>query len=241
MYVKLLTKLTKIDLYIFNNNIKNMFRKDFEIYLYKNKLNTQTLLDLLPQLSSQTIKSITKDLGFKENEKEDELYVFTDGGCKKNGKSDAVAGYSVFFTDNEDSILYKFNTTKNILKDPTNNKAELSGIKYVFQTIDENIDVFKNKNIVICTDSMYSINCIEKWAKNWQKNNWLNAKGEPVKNQDIIKKIISLKEKLTDTVQIKFKHVFSHLKEPEDKSSLEYKLWYGNKKVDDNINLLLLK
>lgn len=217
-----------------------MSRKDFEIYLYKNKLNTQTLIDLLPQLSSQTIKSIIRDIGVSGNQKENDLYIFTDGGCKKNGKSNAIAGYSVFFTDDEDSVLYKFNTTKNVLIDPTNNKAELSGIKYIFQTIDENIDIFKNKNVIICTDSMYCINCIEKWAKNWQKNNWLNAKGEPVKNQDIIKKIINLKDKLNDVIQIKFKHVFSHLKEPEDKLSLQYKLWYGNKKVDDNINMLTL-
>lgn len=221
-----------------------MSKKDFEIFLYKNKLNTQTLIELLPQLTSNTIKNLMKDLGYNENENknesEQEFYIFTDGGCKKNGKSGAIAGYSVFFTEDEDSIFYNFNTTKKVLIEPTNNKAELSGIKYIFQTIYENKDLFKDKKVVICTDSMYCINCIEKWSKNWKSNNWMNAKGESVKNQDIIKKILDIKDILQDFLEIKFKHVFSHIQEPIDKNSLQYKLWYGNKVVDDNINKMLI-
>lgn len=217
-----------------------MSRKDLEIFLYKNKLNTKSIIDLLPQLSSSTIKGLIKDLvpeSLSDFDSNNILYIHSDGGCRKNGKDGAVAGYSVFFTDDEDSMFYQFNTTKQIITEPTNNKAELSGIKYVFKTINENKDLFKNKPIVICTDSMYSINCIEKWSTNWQKNNWRNAKGEPVKNQEIIKQILTFKKELSD-IDIKFRHIFSHVQEPEDKSSLQYKLWYGNNKVDTNINKL---
>lgn len=217
-----------------------MTRKDLEIFLYKNKLNTKSIIDLLPQLSSSTIKSLIKDLipeKGTETKNDDILYVFTDGGCKMNGKNGAIAGYSVFFTDDEDSIFYQFNTTKRLITEPTNNKAELSGIKYIFKTINENKELFQGKQIIICTDSMYCINCIEKWSVNWQKNDWKNAKGEPVKNQEIIKQILNFKKEL-DEFQIKFRHVFSHVQEPEDKSSLQYKLWYGNNKVDTNISLL---
>lgn len=218
-------------------------RKDFEIFLYKNKLNEKSLIDILSLLSSQTVSFLMKDLNKLSDKILDEkLYIFTDGGCIRNGKPNCKAGYSVFFTNDSDSILYPFNTTKLIIKEPTNNKAELSAIKYAFLTIRENIDVFENKNIIICTDSMYSINCIEKWANSWIKNDWKNSKGEPVKNKNIIETILESKKYIQDqnkNIKIDFKHVFSHTQEPEDKKSLGYYLWYGNNVVDENIKKIL--
>jgi ribonuclease HI len=227
-------------------------KKDFEIFLYKNKYNTKTLIDFLPQLSSKTINYLLKDLGYQDTAKDtikdidtdnNKLYIFSDGGCKSNGKKKSdisSAGYSVFFTDDNTSPFYKFNTTNLLDDEPTNNKAELSAILLIFDIIHDNIELFKSFEIIICTDSMYSINCIDKWSKNWVKNNWKNAKGESVKNQDIIKNILEKKKYITDhNIKITFNHVFSHLQEPNDKDSLQYKLWYGNKKVDDNINYLL--
>jgi len=41
----------------------------------------------------------------------------------------------------------------------------------------------------IITDSMYTINCINTWISGWKKNNWKSSTGEPVKNQDLIKKL----------------------------------------------------
>lgn len=215
-------------------------RKDFEIFLYKNKLNTKTLLDVYNQLSTKTIESLLYDLN-KESQKSQEntLYIFTDGGCKSNGKKNAKAAYSVLFTKYPDSPFFSFNKTKS-LSDPSNNKAELYGIKVVFKTISKNIDLFKNKNIIIYSDSMYSIKCIETWSKNWEKSNWKNSKGEDVKNQDIIKEILEYKEIISNLdIKTSFKHVFSHTKAPEDKSSLQYTIWEGNNIVDENIKNLL--
>lgn len=217
-------------------------RKSFEIFLYKNKLNTKTLIDILPELSSKTIELLSKDLNANTNANTNvsDFYIFSDGGCKGNGKRNAKAGYSVFFTDDPDSPFYNFNTTRLVVTDPTNNKAELSGIKCIFKTINENLDLFKNHNIVICTDSMYSINCLEKWYKSWIKNNWQNSKGEDVKNQDLIKQILEYKTNIDkNDIKAKLKHVFSHTQEPSDKTSLQHKLWYGNNLVDENINKIL--
>jgi ribonuclease HI len=213
-------------------------RKSFEIFVYKNKLNTKTLIDILPQLSSKTIEFINKDLNI--NTDVSDFYIFSDGGCRSNGKKNAKAGYSVFFTDDQDSPFYNFNTTRLVVTDPTNNKAELSGIKCIFKTINENLDLFKNRNIIICTDSMYSINCLEKWYKSWIKNNWKNSKGEDVKNQDLIKQILEYKTNIDkNDIKTKLKHVFSHIREPSDKTSLQWKLFNGNRIVDVNINKIL--
>jgi ribonuclease HI len=228
-------------------------KKDFEIFLYKNKINSKTLIDILPQLSSKTISNLYNDLEqlrikvdeckSKNTDKNtDKLCIFTDGGAYRNGKPDCKAAYSVLFTEESESIMYKFNTTRMITKDPSNNKAELSAIKYVYKIIYENADVFENKKIVICSDSEYSINCITKWSSNWIKNDWRNSKGECVKNQDIIKKILDYEKTIRESgknIEIEFKHVFSHTQEPDDKNSQAYFLWYGNNYVDKNIGKIL--
>lgn len=100
--------------------------------------------------------------------------------------------------------------------------------------------MFKQKNIIVCTDSMYSVNCITKWASKWEKNNWKTANGSDVKNEELIKNILKLYKYFGDNnIKISFKHVFSHLKEPSTKNSLDYLLWYGNNEVDKKINQLL--
>jgi len=220
-------------------------RKDFEIFLYKNKFNQKSLINIAGSLSNKTITSILNDLVQQTepvDNDENTIYVFTDGGCSKNGKANSKAGYSVVFSMDDDSILYEFNTTRLVVKDPTNNKAELSAIRYVFKTIVENSDLFENKTVIVCTDSMYSINCLEKWYKGWIKNDWKNAKGEDVKNQDIIKNILTLKDNINSDnkkIEIKFNHVFSHTQEPDDKSSFKHFLWKGNNMVDENIKKIL--
>lgn len=217
-------------------------RKDFQVFLYKNKLNEKSIVDLVNTFSSKTIEYMMKDLEKLSSKKDDQdtLYIFTDGGCSRNGKSDCKAGYSVIFTTDEESNLYDFNTTRLVVKDPTNNKAELSAIKYVFKTISENTDLFKDKTIKICTDSMYSINCIDKWSDGWIKRDWKNAKGEDVKNQDIIKAILEFRKRIGDqSIKVSFQHVFSHVQAPTQKDSLEYYLWNGNNIVDENIKEIL--
>lgn len=223
-------------------------KKDFEIFLYKNKLNAISLIDILSKLSSKTIKYLMDDLNIEQenvNKESDEqnnnLYIFTDGNCKNNGKYNSRAAYGVFFTDDMTSPYYKFNTCEHLKEnEPTNQKAELTAMLTVFNIIDKNIELFISKNIIICTDSMYTLKCIKEWYVKWEKNNWKTSKGEIVKNVSLIKSIIELKKQLEQKqINIQYKHVFSHTSEPFEKNNKAYKLWYGNKTVDDMINKIL--
>lgn len=183
----------------------------------------------------------TLPFNIKGTQQDTLTYVFTDGGCKRNGNPNSKAAYSVFFTENQDSPFFKFNTSQHLTEEPTNNRAELSGILYIFKTVYENKTLFQNQHIIICTDSMYSINCIQKWSKNWILNNWKNAKGQDVKNKELIQEILRYRNDLQGDLSfnIKFQHIFSHTKPPSDKNTLSYYLWFGNNKVDENINKLL--
>lgn len=218
-------------------------RKDFEIFLYKNKINEKTILDVLPRLSSKTIKYIMNDLEIiQQGETDNVLYVFTDGGCKNNGKKQAKGGYAVFFNDNPDSEYFTLNKVGLIVTEPTNQKAELTAMYHLFDILQENTSLFVNKKIVICSDSMYSIKCINEWSKKWELNDWKTSKGESVKNCDLIKKVLNLKKQCEDNgINVVFKHVFSHTTAPTDKSSKEYQLWYGNFTVDKMINEAIVK
>lgn len=168
------------------------------------------------------------------------FYIFSDGNCKSNGQKGARAGYSAFFTEDKKSPLYTFNKTSLILEEPTNNKAELSAIRYILDILLKNPQIFQDKKIVICTDSMYSIQCITTWCHNWIKNGWKTSSKQPVKNKELIQDIVHKKNILSHTHHISFQHIRSHQPEPLHRDTLEWKLWHGNHKVDAEINQLLL-
>lgn len=220
-------------------------KQALELFLYKQGLQNKTLVELLPSLSSKTIEFLQKDLSLfekkelVENENNDTLYIFTDGGCKNNGKKNAIAGYSVFFTDDTDSDFFQFNTSGLVIQEPSNQRGELSAILKCFNIISENKNLFQSKNIVIVSDSIYSINCITKWCKNWKSNGWKTSKGESIKNQDLIQEMTSLFDEMQSLCKVQFKHVFSHLKEPTEKNTLQHFLWYGNKRVDENVSIVI--
>lgn len=200
------------------------------LYLYKNKFNTKTLIELVDILSVNSMKSLVKDLGKLEisvDNNDGKMYIFTDGGAKNNGKKDSRAGYGVFISENN-----KYNGVWKIDGRGTNQIAELMGIKEGLRISRE---YFSDKKVILCTDSMYGIKCVTEWSKKWLENDWKTSKNEEVKNSKLIKEILEIYNK----DKVEFKHVMSHMKEPEEKGSLQHKLWYGNKRVDEMISDIL--
>lgn len=163
------------------------------------------------------------------------IYIFTDGNCKANGKKTALAGYGVWATDDENNPLIKINNFS-ILKEkiPTNNKAELTAILKALDGV--KLNVKSPIDVILCCDSMYSINCVTKWYKKWETNGWENSTGHSVKNSEIIKEILKIKDELKENnIPVSFKHIFSHKREP-NKDSEEHFFWFGNMRVDKGIN-----
>lgn len=90
---------------------------------------------------------------------------------------------------------------------PTNQSAELMAIKYAL-TFCKEID-----EILIMTDSAYSINCLTVWYKAWMKNGWKNSKHEDVVNSDLIKEILEI---ISHRDSMKHKTSFQHVKAHKD-------------------------
>jgi ribonuclease HI len=149
------------------------------------------------------------------------LIVYTDGSALGNGKVGCKASYGVFFKDNDSR-----NESGVVLVDPSNQKAELYAIYRALLIVkEENV----TDDILIVTDSKYSIDCLTKWYKSWKKNGWKTSKNENVKHSTIIKECVAI---LESNKNIRFKHVNSHQVPPQEKESMEYEIWYGNFTVD---------
>ena len=147
------------------------------------------------------------------------IVVFTDGSASGH-KNKRKGGFGVFFSDN-----HEWNYSKSLLKNVTNQRAELFACLEAVRIVKKK---YKNKwKLLIYSDSMYTINCITKWAKSWEKNNWTKKKGD-ILNLDIIKPLYRMYNKH----DISFKHVNSHQKEPSDKNSKEWLMWHGNDEAD---------
>lgn len=129
------------------------------------------------------------------------MIIFTDGSTCGNGQEWAYGGIGVFFPYGD-----ALNVSEPYLhKKVTNNRCELYAIYFALGMIIPAIK--KYKKIIIYSDSHYSIDCLTNWIHQWKKNHWIDSKGKPVNNQDLIKPISKLL-KLYPRVQ--FIHVRSH-------------------------------
>ena len=147
-----------------------------------------------------------------------EINVYCDGSTSNNGSSKATGGYGVYFPE-DDSLSMSFPYIHEV---PTNQKTELYAmmmairqcilyVKNVSQNTSEQQEI--NTYIFnIYTDSMYTINCLDKWMNNWIKKGWKKADGKPVQNSHILDPLYKLytKFKDTETMKIKLHHINSH-------------------------------
>lgn len=107
--------------------------------------------------------------------------VYTDGSCKDN-----QGGYSFV-----SATMEQYGPIPNT----TNQYAELYA---VYQAL------LHHDDIVIRTDSQYTINCLTTWLPIWKKNGFVTSDGQPVKHQELILKIDHLNK------NVKYEHVYSH-------------------------------
>ena len=150
-------------------------------------------------------------------------HIYTDGGVSYK-KGNRIAQYGIFFGDGH-SLNANIPIHDKMI---TNQRAELLAIQNALELIINN-PIWKDRNIIVCTDSEYSYNCITKWSKNWKKNDWKTQKGEDVKHKYILENIL-INNELHG--HIKFKHVRAHKDEPTDNDIEKYLDWYGNYQSD---------
>ena len=147
------------------------------------------------------------------------MIIYTDGACMNNNNHfNRKGGYGVYFGDNDiRNISMKLEGSK-----ITNQVAELTACIKAIETI-----IPINEEIIIKTDSMYTINCITKWFDGWKKRGWKKADGKPVDNLELIQ----ILHNYTILYNVKYIHVRAHKDEPS-KDDIKYIDWYGNMMAD---------
>lgn len=106
-----------------------------------------------------------------------EVTIYTDGACSGNP---GPGGWG--------AILLYGKHKKELSggnKETTNNRMELTAVIEALKKLKEPCVVH------VYSDSAYLVNCMNQgWYKNWEQNNWLNSKKQPVENQDLWKSLL---------------------------------------------------
>jgi len=104
-----------------------------------------------------------------------DYFVYTDGACLNNGSDNAIAGFGIYFGENNPK-----NISKKVVGKQTNNIAELQAIIDVFEIIKDDID---NKKICIVSDSKYALNCVTEYGEKQSLHNWQ----KDIPNKELVK------------------------------------------------------
>ncbi|SJX62334.1 related to Ribonuclease H [Sporisorium reilianum f. sp. reilianum] len=114
--------------------------------------------------------------------------VYCDGSSIGNGKSNARAGWGVFF---EDPDLHHLNESRRLPgAAQTNNRAELMAIIRAIQLCPDD-----GRQLLILSDSRYSMDAVTKWLPGWRARGFKTATGADVQNQDLIMMLDDAMEK----------------------------------------------
>lgn len=135
------------------------------------------------------------------------INVFTDGSFMK--RKIPICGYGIYFPEGELP-----NISRKFTHEPlTNQRAELFAMYVALLIINK---VHKWEQVILYSDSEYSIKCVTIWKTLWEKNMWKTSSGSQVKNQDILQPLYSVLDKFKGKVT--FVHVNSHTNKTDYKS-----------------------
>lgn len=136
------------------------------------------------------------------------MRVFTDGACSHNGRPEAKAGYAVWFPENKE-----FSESGRVPdgQPQTNQRAELMGINRAVIVLDNR--GFHDSDVVVYTDSEYSINCLTRWLTGWVARKWKTSAGTDVLHRDLIE---DTSNRLAKFKSHRFVHVSAHTGKEDD-------------------------
>jgi len=105
-----------------------------------------------------------------------DVEIFTDGACKGNP---GPGGWGALLRMGE--IEKELSGSE---KATTNNRMEMTAVIRALAALNQPCAVR------LTTDSKYVIDGITKWVFGWQKKGWVNAKKEPVANEDLWREML---------------------------------------------------
>lgn len=109
------------------------------------------------------------------------VIIYTDGACSGNP---GPGGWGAVLLYGEQSKELSGSATAT-----TNQRMELTAAVRALQSLNQPCE------ITLFSDSAYLVNAFNQhWLDNWQRNGWLNAKKQPVDNQDLWRELLAAAE-----------------------------------------------
>lgn len=131
------------------------------------------------------------------------IEIYTDGACKGNP---GPGGWGALLRmEQHEKELYGGEA------DTTNNRMELMAAIMAMESLT------RPCKVALTTDSQYVKNGVNQWMDNWKKRGWKTANKQPVKNQDLWKR---LDEALKDH-EVEWHWVRGHTGHPENERADE--------------------
>ena len=122
------------------------------------------------------------------------ITIYTDGSYRGKLRS---GGYAALILDRYGNYML----VGDGMMDTTISRMELSAVIAGLSYLQDGCDV------QIVSDSLYVVNIVNKWLKDWQSTNFIKVSGEPVSNQDLLQQ---LAWQMARMHKVKAAHVASH-------------------------------
>lgn len=144
----------------------------------------KTVLDAQPGSRSSGLVWYTRAVSGTIKKQKKHVVVHTDGSCLGNPGPGGWAAILEYVNGKQERKTLELTGGE---ADTTNNRMELLGAIRALEALKEPCAV------TIVTDSKYVQHAFTKrWLEGWQKNGWLTASREPVKNRELWERLLEL-------------------------------------------------
>ena len=140
------------------------------------------------------------------------MKIYVDGGCRRNGHDKAIGAAACVIEKKwgKDSTWTRRLPTPSYWSNdpiPTSQRAEITAIIHALEKVLDEYDHLRGyprMTVTIYTDSKYAHGCMTDWIYKWTGNGWMNAAGNPVANQDIIREASDLDDKVKELGTVEY-------------------------------------
>jgi ribonuclease HI len=108
------------------------------------------------------------------------LWAFTDGACSGNP---GPGGWGALLQARRGAEVLRERELKGGERVTTNNRMELMAAIAALEALE------RPSSVVVVTDSAYVKGGITEWMPNWKRRGWRTAGNEPVKNEDLWRRL----------------------------------------------------
>jgi ribonuclease HI len=127
------------------------------------------------------------------------ILLYADGACKKNGQKNSIGGWGfVLIWDNLTKECHRAGFENHT----TNNRMEIKSVLWGLEEIKIRWGNLKKGNVLVMSDSQYTINGASSWMYGWQRLGWRKRKKEnknPLLNIDLWKQMFDICKEINPT------------------------------------------